>query len=365
MKKAVLLFLSIAWGNLPSTAVAHPLKLAVASLSSPPHLTGISEMLTQEVLRAAANNPAHELIRPTTVERTLGREAFQHLQACGGKAECVTQYALALQADRIIVGTLGRNDNSYLIKIFLVDLKEHQVLSSIDRAVLIASRRLDSEIKAALPTLLKGEVEAQGKLAIVTSSPNAAIALDGESIGRTPLTVLAKPGRHILKVTKAKYFVVERFVTVEAGKTEEVSLQLTAVPGSSSKAEEEGSLQESGVSQGQRKSLLPTGSWIAGAASAAAGGLALYFSLHSRSLEKRAGEGAPSYHITRTEAQSGRRSAKIANGCFVGAGVGAATAIAFALFTPSNSDLSPTPSAPRAGLTPLADGAAMSLSGSF
>jgi len=330
-------------------------RLAVVPLDSTSDIAGTAERLSIDIAQAASRLPSTAVMRPREVAHALGKEPLASLQACGGKPECVIQWAASLPADRVVIGSLNRNENSYLLKLFLVDLKSKALLSTVDRAILIASRRLQGDVAAALPAFFEGKAESKGMLSVTTSKPGATVQLDGEVAGSAPLTFEAKPGKHILKVTKDDCLPVERFVTVVEGQTEEIALLLTPIPGMVREAELP-ALEKKPSETGS--SRVPLGTWIAGGVAVAAGGVGIYFAVSAESLHSKAGAG-PVYQITRKDAMAGRRDAVVGDICFGVAGAAAVTAAIFAIIRPGS------PKAPQAALMPVPGGAAASLSGSF
>ncbi len=382
-RSIVLLLVSLAALAAPSAGrAAAPARLAVADLYAPQHLSGIAAKLAQDIVDAATRHPGASVLAPLDVEKALGAEALKNLKACAGAASCVARWAAALGVDRIVVGSLDRSESSYLVKLWLVDLKARQVVSTVDRSVLIASRRLQSDVAAAIPGLLAGKAEARGKLTIGTTSPNATLSFDGEVVGKTPFTVEAKPGKHTVKVTKEGFLPVERFVTVEEGGDEQVTLTLIGIPGAKTldddlptlarKAEAEAeSASGSGVS-------VPALTWVGGGVAVASLALAIGLGVDAQSKANAAG-GGPVYGITRQDAIAGKRSALLTNVFWGVAAAGAATAVLSALLWPSDGPApapgggskqdegaAPTPApAPQAAIAPLEGGAALTLSGSF
>ena len=61
--------------------------------------------------------------------------------------------------------------------------------------------------------------------------PEAEVSLDGEPVGRTPVTRSLKPGKHEMRVSHPGFYPVERLVTVEPGKTTHDVVRLVAIPG--------------------------------------------------------------------------------------------------------------------------------------
>ena len=255
--------------------------------------------------------------------------------------------------------------STYLVKLWLVDLKSQTVVSQVDRSILIASRRLQADVASTIPGLLAGKAEALGKITI-SATKGATIYFDGEVAGRAPMTLETKPGKHTLKLTKQGYLDVERFVTVPENATEEVTLALLAVPGAKTQEEELPMLVKKAPESGGSSITIPIASWVLGGTAIASAGVATIFAVNAGSLTNKAGTptGTPAaYAISRTDAQAGQRCAIAADVLFGVAGAAAATAVilGFVLQEPA----APADATPKAAVAPLRGGAAFTLSGSF
>ncbi|HEY3445114.1 MAG TPA: PEGA domain-containing protein [Myxococcales bacterium] len=372
----VALLVLLAAMAVPRPGQAAPLKLAVAELHAPQNLSGIAAKLAQDIVDAATRQPNTSVLGPFDVEKSLGPEALKNLEACSGVASCVARWAAPLGVDRIVVGTLDRSEASYLVKLYLIDLQARQVVSTVDRSILIASRRLQSDVAAAIPALLAGKAEAKGLIAIGTTTPNATLFFDGEIVGKTPFTVEAKPGKHTVKITKEGFLPVERFVTVAEGTTEKVMLTLIAIPGAKTleddipaiakKADEEAASSGGGLS-------VPALTWVGGGVAVASLAVAIGLGVDASSKASAAGSG-PVYAITRQDALAGKRNALLTNVFWGVAAAGAATAVLSAVLWPKDAppaadgskkdEAAPAP-APQAAIAPLEGGAAFTLCGSF
>lgn len=338
-----------------SAAAGQGSTLAVVELGSPQELSGIAARLTSEI--AAAAKGRYDVVEPREAAARLGPELLQKLRECKGNGACLSTYGAHLRTARAVVGSLERNDASYLVKLWLVDLESGAVVASVDCSVLIASRRLNADIAAAVPAFLQGKAEVQGKLAIQSNARGAAVVFDGEPVGTAPVTIEAKPGKHVLKVFADRYLPVERFVAVEAGRTEKMLVSLLLRPGALPP-------EKPGVAAGEMARAsgglaVRTFGWIAGGAAIAAAGAGAFFGLSAKKLEDRAGASSP-YAISRKDALSGKLDAKLANGFYIGAGAAAgASALLFLLGGAGSS------AAPSAGIVPVAGGAALAVEGAF
>ncbi len=351
---------------LPSRAVQAQtkMKLAVVQLWSPPNLAGIAAKLTLD-LEAVAATESYAVLPSAQVEGLLGAQRFATLQACNGKSACIAAQANQLPAERMVLGTLDRDDTHYLVRLYLVELSGPTVISSVDRSILIASRRLHQDVHAALPRLLRGEEEAKGKVTVSTSARGATVYLDGAVVGSTPCAIEGKPGKHSLKVVKDGYLPVERFVTIEVDGEEEISLLLTPVAGRAPVEQPAVSANLTAEPKGAGGIAIPAGAWAAGGVALVAAGVGGFFGARVNEVEGRAGPSSP-FQITRAEALGAERDALLANLCFGAAGAAAVTAVLLTIFTSgeeSDEKPAPVPAVPTVILS--SSGAALAVGGSF
>lgn len=349
---------------LPAAAQARARTLAVSELSTPPNLLGIGARLANDIVTAASSQPGLVVLDPMQVSMTLGPEAMKRLKACEGKPACVAEQAGPLEADQLVVGRLDRNATHYLVKLFLIDLGTRRVVSSIDRAILIASRRLTRDVAEAIPRLLSGEAEASGRARIESSPSGATVLFDGEPAGTTPVTIEGKLGRHTVGLELEDHLPVERFVDIEAGETTTLEVRLTLRPGVKQARALAAATKEAGGASG---TVVPLGTWISGGVGVAALGSGLYFGLQVRDANRKAvdADGDGALDLTRTEALAAKRNALIANVSFGVAGAAAVAAVLFTIFGGDGDELSSGTVSlqPSAGFS--SGGATVGLGGTF
>ena len=72
---------------------------------------------------------------------------------------------------------------------------------------------------------------AQAGMKVVTTPPGASIKIDGDrALDPSPTTIALKPGAHKVEVSLADYEAASRDVTVPAGGSVEVKIDLKALP---------------------------------------------------------------------------------------------------------------------------------------
>lgn len=178
--------------------------LAVVSLEAPPELTFMGKSVAEAFAKAAAGE-GREVLAPSDVEAKLGRAAAQALVRCADDARCLAANAGALGVDRVVGGWLRKRGEAYRVALVHADARSGERLGGIEREIPIASRRLQKDVAAAAPGLLRGGAEASGILKVVTEPPGAAVAIDDVDAGTTPLTRSVRPGRHKVQVSGAGY----------------------------------------------------------------------------------------------------------------------------------------------------------------
>jgi len=263
----------------------------------------------------------------------------------------------------VVTGKLERDDVSYHLKLYLVQLSPPALLSSAESSVPIASRRFAREVDALVPRLLQGEKEALGTLQVKSEDRDVRIALDGVDEGTLPVTLHPKPGKHRLTATKANHLPLERWVTVTASQETTVELKMTLEPGKLPRDEQPGvevAHEGRGVWLGR-----PWPVWVAAGAAVislgAAGGFALDASQRGKRLEQAYDPVRQVYQAPRTEALRGAQSARLANTFFIVAGVAAVTTAVLTFALPAGGGTTQ----PRAYVSPLPGQPTVGIQGGF
>lgn len=303
-------------------------RLALVELDSAPGMVGLAAQVVS-LVNEEAHAQGYAVMGPDELRGRMGDVGYEALRKCDGNTGCVGARLQSVAVDQVVVGTLGRDEKSYQVKLWMVGLRPKLgALSEVDRPILIVGRRFKQDVASALPGLLRGEAEAQGTLMVTATSAGASVTLDGEPQGVTPLKLQVKPGKHEFQVEKAGYLPVRRFTAVEPREVTREDVRLIRVPGES---------ESQGVAQGPKTSAaapsvsgagsgfrVPLGAWVLLGVGAGAAGVGTVFGAMSQrltsDLQKSQDPSTKIYAATRTVALKARSDAMLANDFLIGAG---------------------------------------------
>lgn len=304
---------------------ARPVTVAVVDLETPDFMLGLAAQVVRSVV-TEARAQKYEVISGEALLAKVDAKRYAELKKCSGKPACAAQILEAMGIERVVVGTLRRNEKSYLLQLWLMELKSLSVVSTVDRSILIASRRFQSDMEAAVGPFLRGEREPQGQLNIEINVAGAEITLNGEVVGKAPLQLTLKPGKYEVKVERSRYLPVTRLVAVEANASTKLELQMLLMPGQLPDDQLIPALTKKSLSNGTGSSSFSPGvaSWILGGSAVAAGAVGVTFGLLARSQEQALRKGYDAnlelYAGTRAQALEQNRNALIAHVSFGVAG---------------------------------------------
>ncbi len=336
-------------------------KLVVVELDTPPTLIGLAAQVTKAVMEEA-HHTRTSFISPDEVREKLGPKAYATLVGCGGKSACAaTALAPITLTGRAVIGSLNRDDKAYLLHLVLVDLQTGNVVTEVDRSILIASRRFQHDMEGAIGPFLRGEQDPRGTLVVSCNAHNAQVTVDSEFIGVAPVTLQLKPGKHEVKVERARYLPATRLVGVEPNQTTQEDIRLILKPGERPDDEELPKLQANQKAQPQDQGgYTPSWSvWLSGGAAIACLGVASYFAITETTNERKLKEGlVPSTNVyagTRRQALDLQQDALLAN-IFWGVGGAAAILTAVLVYFDVRAPVQVTPTAGPSGAGVLLEG---------
>jgi len=323
-----------------ATLAAAPGPVAIIDVDAPDLMMGLGAQVTRSIVQAAEAQKL-SVLKPEDVRAKLEPKKYEALRKCGDSAPCAAELLAPLGAARAVLGKLDRDEKNYLLKLWLVDLKNLSVITDVDRAILIAARRFQKDVDQAVPPLLRGEREARGTLTIKSNLQDAQVTVNGDFVGATPVSLQLKPGKYEVKLERKKYLSITRLLNVDANKETVETFKLLLKPGEIPDEEVvPGLVKKDGPAQPESQVRLSWYTWTAGGLAVVAGGIGLGFGLAARSQERKLLDGydetTDTYAGTRQDALAAQQSATIATVAFIVAGAAAVTTVVFIVLDVKN-----------------------------
>ena len=205
-------------------------KIAIVDLDAPPGMLGLQTQVLKSVINEAMRTKRN-IVTPDELREKLGNKTLNELSKCLDKPACAAEKLTVIGATKAVLGKLNRDEKNYVLELYFLDLQKLTVISDVERSILIASRRFQKDVDAAIPGFLRGEREATGTLTINATTANAQVTINNEFMGVAPLTQSLKPGKYEVRVEKPKFLTVKRFVNVEPNQKSVEEFRMLLKPG--------------------------------------------------------------------------------------------------------------------------------------
>jgi len=143
---------------------------------------------------------------------------------------CYDKLRTTLGADYLIRAKLTVKNRDYEVALELIDTQSGQVVaSSSERCDICGLDEVGNQV-ASQGALMRAKLDAMGigpAVLVIDSAPSgAAVIIDGEAVGTTPLEHPLIAGVHRVRITKVGYVSDEREITFVSGVTEKLTLDL-------------------------------------------------------------------------------------------------------------------------------------------
>ena len=198
----------------------------------------LGHALSDVVLGVYSGDARRIVIGPEDLRRALEWEASRQQAGCDD-SKCLAEVGAALDAARIVSGTLDLVGDTYLLTLAEIDAQSLEPVARVqdelkkDEGELVkATKRLSLDLlqKAAAQ---KATVAAaafagsSGSIEFTTDPRGATIFVGGQPVGTTPTRIEnVAVGRHAVRLTRDDYETVDVDVPVAAGGTTRVDAQL-------------------------------------------------------------------------------------------------------------------------------------------
>ncbi len=190
-----------------------------------------ARMLADIATTEATRTGLYRVISQADVASLLGLEGQRQLLGCDD-ASCVAQIAGALDADRLLSGSVALVGHTTVVNVRLVDVKRSLTLAheSADFDAPQESDLIDAVRRMTFQVLTGKALDTTGTVLLDVSQKSATVLFDGQVWGSTPLrgSRRARAGPHEIVVQKEGFVRWSSTVDVPAGG--EVPLEVTLVP---------------------------------------------------------------------------------------------------------------------------------------
>jgi hypothetical protein len=166
------------------------------------------------------------------VAAQLGVEKSRQMLGCAEDESCMLEIAGALSAERLLAGSVTLVEGTYLLSMKLVDARKARSLArAADTLKAPTQAELADGVRRLAHEVLTGrKLDTTGVVRIEVDEAGAAVALDGRSLGLSPIEGGQRvlEGTHRITIQKSGFVPWESSVQVAAGVT--VPVKGTLVP---------------------------------------------------------------------------------------------------------------------------------------
>ncbi len=212
------IFLTLAGQNRLVWSQESPKKIRIAVLDLKDNGVGkdVASLLTGIVTNRIAELGLFEVLSRQDIKNMLTHEQDKMLLGCT-EASCLVDIGGALGAKELISGELGRVGNKTVINLQRIDIRAARVVKRTERQFEGTHEKLLEEIGYAAYHLMEDVLKAaSGTVLLSISEEGADIAVDGKTVGTSPMDKLVIPaGPRDVRVKKSGFIQWARTVHIE------------------------------------------------------------------------------------------------------------------------------------------------------
>jgi hypothetical protein len=237
MTSRTLAALLLAAAALPAAAAPAPgagkLRMAVLdfSLAGSAH-PDLARVLSDGAAKGAEGN-GFQIVTQGEVTAVLGLDRLRQLLGCSDDQACLSDAAHALDAERLLSGSLTILERTSLVTVRLIDAPRGRTIARVTATLLDATEKelIDAARRLAYEAVTGRRLDTSGLLRIHVDRPGAVVTLDGKELGRSPLAGTSRvlDGPHSIVVQKDGYVRWSSTVSVAPGGEVPVDVQLVPV----------------------------------------------------------------------------------------------------------------------------------------
>jgi hypothetical protein len=166
------------------------------------------------------------------VAALLGLDRMRQILGCTDDQGCLADAAGALDAERLLSGSLTILERTALLTVRVIDARKGRTVSRTTATLLDATEKelVDGARRLAHEAVTGQRLDTSGRLRISVDRPGASVTLDGKGIGDSPLREAPRvlEGPHAVTVQKQGYVRWSSTVSVPPGA--EVPVEVELVP---------------------------------------------------------------------------------------------------------------------------------------
>jgi hypothetical protein len=179
-----------------------------------------------------AEGADYQIITQGEVAAILGLDRMRTLLGCSDDQGCLSDVAGALDAERLLSGSLTILERTSLVTVRLIDARKGRTMVRVSASLLDATEKelVDAARRLAFEAVTGKRLDTSGVLRIQVDQPGAVVTLDGKELGRAPLESAPRvlEGPHAIVVQKDGY--VRWSTTVAVSPGGEVPVKVELVP---------------------------------------------------------------------------------------------------------------------------------------
>ncbi|HEY7955858.1 MAG TPA: PEGA domain-containing protein [Polyangia bacterium] len=210
---------------------------AAHAQTSPPSLAvlGVEPVDVPEALAQQLTDALRQRAAATSgIHAVAGKDLIEIKGVFGCDTEsptCMAQAGKTLGADKLLYGTIKKSGRNVVVGLKLLDVRSAGVERAISETVSKRELAAGSVNNTAARLFAKlVPVEAKPTVTITSDPSNAAVAVDGQAMGRTPVTLRdLSPGSHTVAISLRGHETAMRTIELRPGASHELAVTLEAV----------------------------------------------------------------------------------------------------------------------------------------
>jgi hypothetical protein len=215
----------------PATVRAQRMAVLDFSLAGSAH-PDLARVLSDGAAKGAEGN-GYQIVTQGEVAAVLGLDRLRQLLGCSDDQGCLSDAAHALDAERLLSGSLTILERTALVTVRLIDAPRGRTIARTSTTLLDATEKelVDAARRLAYEAVTGKRLDTSGLLRLHVDRPGAQVTLDGKELGRTPLTGTPRvlEGPHSIVIQKDGYVRWSSTVAVPPGGDVPVDVQLIPV----------------------------------------------------------------------------------------------------------------------------------------